>query len=180
MKPSHARLTCRAHTRFSPSIALWQHFVSPNRPCLAQLHVSSTASETAQERPNEQDVLPHSQKPSGRTQQEDDHSHEEQGRPNPSRLRLKKPLAKKGGDKWHANKVGASVAKNLKARYNSQKAEAIASEALLATARAAFKAQEDYTGVVVKPIIPPGSPGIPSALPWSVLQDERPMGGVDR
>jgi hypothetical protein len=95
-------------------------------------------------------------------------------------LRLRKPLAKKGGDKWHANKVDASVAKNLQARYNAQKAEATASEKLLATARAAFKAQEDYTGVVVKPTIAPGSPNIPSTLPWSVPQGQRHTEGVNR
>jgi hypothetical protein len=32
MQPSRARLICRSHNPFTPSIALWQHFVLPGRP----------------------------------------------------------------------------------------------------------------------------------------------------
>jgi non-canonical poly(A) RNA polymerase PAPD5/7 len=180
MKPSHTRLTCRAHNRFSPSIVLWQHFVSPDRPCLAQLRLSSTTSGATKDGPNEQDGISHPQESNEPTQREAENPHKENVQSNPPRLRLRKPRATKGSDKWHDNKVDASVAKNLRTRYNAQKAEMSASGQLLATARAAFKTGEDYTGVVVRPIITPGSPNIPPNLPWSLPQDERHMGGIDR
>lgn len=43
MPLSRARLTCRSHNPFTPSIALWQHFILPNPPVLYHQRLSSSA-----------------------------------------------------------------------------------------------------------------------------------------
>jgi non-canonical poly(A) RNA polymerase PAPD5/7 len=177
MKPSRTRLTCRAHNRFSPSIVLWQHFVGLDRPCLAQQRPSSTAAKVAQSTRNNDYGLLNSRDASGLTQTKAHSAQEEHEPHEKSKVTVRKTLATKGT--WHATKVEASTIKNVQKQYDARKASVTASEQLLATARAAFEAAEDYTGVVVQPIMHP-TPIKDSSLPWCLPKEERTMPGIDR
>jgi non-canonical poly(A) RNA polymerase PAPD5/7 len=156
MQPSRTRLICRAHNRFTPSIALWQHFVGPSRPPpqqqqQQQQRQSSSAAEPVQHGANN----------------------------NTSTTSLiRRPTTAKGT--FYANKVDASKAKNrAKTHYNRQ-ATLTQADKLLAATRAAFDAAEDYTGVVVQSKVPEQSVK-ESALPWCAQSDEeRKLNGMDR
>jgi non-canonical poly(A) RNA polymerase PAPD5/7 len=178
MKPPRTRLTCHAHNRFSPSIALWQHFVSPHGPCLVHQRLSSSASEAAQDTPSKHNGLVNPQEASGLAPMEAEAAQEEGGQLKQPRLAIRKSLTSKGT--WYPSKVDASVAKNFQIQRAARRTDTTASEQLVAVPRAAFQAAEDYTGVVVQPMTHPNSPKVGGPLPWSVPQEERNMAGIDR
>jgi len=181
MKPSHTRLTCRAHNRFSPSIVLWQHFVGIDRPFLHHHRLSSTATATAtepaQDDASREDGVPSAQDASGLSEVEAEVAHEEGARPNTPKLVVKKMKTKKGT--WHESTVQASIAKNVQNKIDTRTTSLTASEKLLATARAAFDSAQDYAGVVVQPMVSP-IPCRESSLPWCLRKEAITMAGVDR
>ncbi|KAF1945634.1 hypothetical protein EJ02DRAFT_34877 [Clathrospora elynae] len=154
MQPSQTRLICRAHNRFTPSIALWQHFVGPSRPHPHQRRLASAATEQSEveiaraEKPVEQPPL-----------------------------RIIKVTTAKG--EWHPSKAEASIVKNARLQYHSRQASLTEPERLLATARAAYKVAEDYEGVAVKPMVN-STPVKESTLPWCLKPEELTISRINR
>jgi non-canonical poly(A) RNA polymerase PAPD5/7 len=178
MKPTHSRLTCRAHNRFSPSIALWQHFVGPDRPCLSQQRHSSNVPKAVQSGATKD--ADHSQSPAlAGTPRLEAQVEGEIGTLNSGKLvKPQLKIRRKHTDKgiWHENKVDASIAKKLKTQHVTRQ-DTI--DTLLAEARAKFKNSEDYIGGTLEPRVHP-TPVNESQLPWSLHASERSMQGIDR
>jgi non-canonical poly(A) RNA polymerase PAPD5/7 len=177
MQPSRNRLTCRAHNRFTPSIALWQHFVAPCRPLLHQERFSSTTTELADDGVHSDTARVSPRKVGGLGRFEADSGLKDQPavytRPYP--LRIRKP---KASGAWHT-KVEASIASNKKSQVVARQTSLDAPAKLLSQTRAAFEASNDYEGVVVKPMI---SPILlkENNLPWCLQQEELTTTGVER
>ncbi|KAH4819838.1 hypothetical protein HBH61_030380 [Parastagonospora nodorum] len=175
MKPSHPRLTCRAHNRFSPSIALWHHFVGRDRPFLTQQRPSSTVAETSQHSTSDHVGDTESQATDGIVPPAN--RRDSTVRKTFSIRRLE---TEKGA--WHANPIDASVARNReKKRIQSvlQKHRADSPMGALATAKESFGADKDYKGIVVQPVVHP-TPVKESEFPWSLPLEEREIPGLDR
>jgi non-canonical poly(A) RNA polymerase PAPD5/7 len=176
MKPTHTRLTCRAHNRFSPSIALWQHFVGVDQPFLSQQRPSSNVASAVQHRASKDAGNSDPQVATAVVRPA------EGGAPTirkPVRggLNIIKKYTRKG--EWHTNKADASIAKNVRQQHATRQAESNASEKLLAVAREAYDAAEDYEGVVVEPMVHP-TPVKEDNLPWSLPLQERGIPGIER
>ncbi|CAO2654164.1 Nn.00g108970.m01.CDS01 [Neocucurbitaria sp. VM-36] len=176
MQPSHPRLICRAHNRFTPSIVLWQHFVLPNRPLLQQPRLSSSATASARDHSSENGQLVTSQKAS-------EPEHFEAATAKSGREDVK-PVSKVRKlttvkSTWYPRKGEASITKAVQSQYESRQASLTKPEQLLATARAAFENAEEYEGVVVKPMESRESVK-ENSLPWCLEQGEMTMSGFDR
>jgi non-canonical poly(A) RNA polymerase PAPD5/7 len=178
MKPTHTRLTCRAHNRFSPSIALWQYFVGPDRPFLSQQRHSLNvprAVQTGASKDNDQLQSPASADlPRSDAQVEKDSGTPDSGKVVKPQLKIRRKRTGKGI--WHENKVDASIAKNIKTHHVIRQATM---DALLAEARVAFKASEDYIGRAVEPKMHPTYVK-ESQLPWTLSASKSTMQGIDR
>ncbi|KAH7349104.1 hypothetical protein BKA66DRAFT_575997 [Pyrenochaeta sp. MPI-SDFR-AT-0127] len=174
MQPSRTRLICRAHNRFTPSIALWQHYIAPNQPLLSQLRFSSSATEASYNNADKDGSLFKAHEASELETREGDVATEGKETPTP---KIRKMTTVKG--RWQSSKVNASIIKNVQKQYDSRKVSLTEPEKLLAIARAAFEATEDYEGIVVKPMVNP-KPVKESQLPWCLKQEERTMSGIDR
>jgi non-canonical poly(A) RNA polymerase PAPD5/7 len=188
MQPSHTRLICRAHNRFTPSIALWQHFVVPNRPATHQQRHVSSASGAAQDgadtnSTNVNGTPLNVQDASGRPQSEAEvkkpkaRSAEPEHANAEPRLRIIKKNTDKGV--FHPYKTDASIQKNKQLREDARDTALAESDRLLSIARAAYDDAKEYTGVVVKPIVN-ATPVKESALPWCLRKTERAVAGMDR
>jgi non-canonical poly(A) RNA polymerase PAPD5/7 len=178
MKPSHSRLTCRAANRFSPSIALWQHFIGCNLPSPTQQRRASIASAAVQDAANEDSRVELSLEASRSVKSEDEAALEgKHGRRDPPALTIRRKKTTKGT--WHASKVEASIAKNKQDQHAARQASLYAPRTLLAKTATAFAASKDYTGVVVEPMESP-TPVRESSLPWCLKEEERTMAGIDR
>ncbi|KAF2134874.1 hypothetical protein P153DRAFT_329689 [Dothidotthia symphoricarpi CBS 119687] len=177
MQPLRNRLICRAHNRFSPSIALWQHFVAPSRPLLLQQRLSSSTTEATQDN-GTQDVGGIGSQEAikiNKSGAESGGEGQQEGRIDKQpQLKIKKKKTQKG--KWFPTPVEASIAKNIQKSIDKGPAE---HREMLATARAAFNQAEDYEGVVVKPIFHP-KPVWEKALPWCVSEEEMQLDGIER
>jgi non-canonical poly(A) RNA polymerase PAPD5/7 len=181
MQPSHTRLICRAHNRFKPSIALWQHFVVPNRPATHQQGHVSSASGAAQDgadtnSTNVQGTPLNVQDASGRPQLE-----AEVEKPKARSVKPRLRIIKKNTDKgvFHPYKTDASIQKNKQLREDARDTALAESDRLLSIARTAYDDAKEYTGVVVKPIVN-ATPVKESALPWCLKITERTVAGMDR
>jgi non-canonical poly(A) RNA polymerase PAPD5/7 len=179
MKPPHSRLTCRASNRFSPSIALWQHFVSCSRPFpTTQQRCVSTDPGAVQDGANEDssdNTTPEADR--SVTREKETAVKSQHGRRGPPGLAIRKMKVAKGT--WHTSKVEASIAKNKQNQYAARQASIKAPATLLAKTAAAFAASEDYIGVVVQPM-ESLEPVRESSLPWCLKEEERTMAGIDR
>jgi len=174
MKPSHTRLTCRAHNRFSPSLVLWQHFIGTNRPFLHHHRLASTASEGTQD--GSLQISSAADAPS-QLGADDTQQHSPQGQMMP--LRIRKTKGRKVASTWHDTKVKASIHKNLQADHAASMETQTEPDRLLALARAAFDDAQDYAGVVVQPIQTIAG-YTEKNLPWNLQANERTMPGIDR
>ncbi|KAH8724499.1 hypothetical protein GQ44DRAFT_708785 [Phaeosphaeriaceae sp. PMI808] len=177
MKPSHSRLTCRAHNRFSPSTALWQYFVGAHRSFLHhRQHLSTTTTQAPTDGTSEQLHPARPKNETDLTQLDTDASREEARRTEP-KVKISKVRTSKSPS-YHS-RIQASVVKNVQNLYDQRKISLKPPESLLARAREAFEAHQDYDGVVVQPIV--NAVAIKeSNLPWCLFKDERTMAGMDR
>lgn len=175
MKPSHTRLTCRAHNRFSPSIALWQHFVTRDRPFLTQLRPSSTVAEASQHSASHHVA-------DAESQAADDIVPPADGGDSLIRKHFSIRRTETDRGAWHASPLDASVARNREKRriqFDHQKHSANSPTGALATARESFDAEKDYKGIVVQPVVH-ATPVKESEFPWSLPLQERGVPGLDR
>jgi non-canonical poly(A) RNA polymerase PAPD5/7 len=179
MKPPHSRLTCRAANRFSPSTALWQHFISCSRSWpTTQQRCVSTDPGAVQDGANEDssdNTTTEVDRPA--IQEKETAVKSQNGHRGPSGLVFRKTKAAKGT--WNTSPVEASIAKNKKAQFAARQASMKASGTLLAKTVAAFEASKDYKGVVVQPMESP-EPFREDSLPWCLKKEERTMAGLDR
>jgi non-canonical poly(A) RNA polymerase PAPD5/7 len=166
MKPPRTRLTCRAHNRFSPSIALWEHFFgSTYRPSPSPRRLASTAAESTRDEPNRDAQLKADNAQRGNSQNDA-----------PAPL-IRRMTTLKGT--WHPSKVEASIARNLQYVYATRQSSMNEVEELLATARSAFQDGRDYDGAVVQSMQHPTLVR-ESALPWSLPREDMSIMGMER
>ncbi|KAL5120941.1 hypothetical protein ACEQ8H_001129 [Pleosporales sp. CAS-2024a] len=161
MEPVRTRLTCRAHHCWSPSCALWQYRAARGRPMRSQQRLSSTHGPT-------KDACDVAAQPVQKTPATE------------TRVPIRKLRVDKG--EWHASKVDASVAKNLRIREAKRQADQQAVKQHLRDALNAFQRARDYTGQVVAPMTHQ-DPGREQHLPWAFSSQERAEGrvtGADR
>ncbi|KAL1794160.1 hypothetical protein ACET3X_007581 [Alternaria dauci] len=168
MQRSCTGLVCRAHDRFNPSIALWQHFVQANPSKPRDRRQLSTATPAAQ------DAATTNGKHAGSKAETEEPAKE----PTATLLRLRKMTTTKGG--WKPNKGKASSVENIKLRKEVVKASRKEREKMLADTIDAFGKSKDYKGVVVEPMV--GETAIKeSALPWCVKKkEEGAIPGISR
>ncbi|KAH9861870.1 hypothetical protein J1614_011623, partial [Plenodomus biglobosus] len=176
MQPSRTRLTCRAHNRFTPSIALWQHFIAPSQ----QLRRSSSAPAATQDDAGSSPQPPNSDESSqaglgqleaalGCTVPPKKGKQKDESRPLVRRVTT--PIPTRQGA-WQVNKRMASIVKNSRALWERRHESLKGPERLLARARRAANASEDYEGIIVAPMVDP-KPVKESSLPWFQSRAER-------
>ncbi|USP75110.1 Terminal nucleotidyltransferase 4A [Curvularia clavata] len=170
MPPSRTRLVCRAHNRFTPATALWEHFVGPHLPNLRlRLHqhrFSSTATEPAHHGADADNAATGEVGAKG-VQQEPGTK---------PALNIRRMTTAKGH--WLPHKVDASIAKNKMQLYASREVSLTGPEKLLAVARAAFEDSKEYEGLAVKPMVST-KPIKESALPWCLRDSRSSMPAMD-
>ncbi|KAI4644500.1 hypothetical protein J4E93_006405 [Alternaria ventricosa] len=172
MQLSRTRLICRAHNRFNPSIALWQHFVQASPSTPRDRRQLSTATEAAQDGASSSSKNDVSQ---ARDAQDTEVVTENA---EAKQLPVRRMTTVKG--RWLSSKVEVSVAKNKHLKRTKPDISNVESQNQLAIARDAFAKSQDYQGVVVRPIVG-GKPIRESALPWCVnMEGESSMTGMDR
>ena len=162
------RPICRAHNTFSPSIALWQHFIAPNQPLLQWQLKSSFATEATPTR--------------------DDKAHNQIGEnravglehvPAPRTLITR---VKTGKGNFELNRALYPKLRDIdeQARSGRQPEKRTrAAERLLLRAKEAYETAQDYQGVTVQPIHTK-VPVKESKLPWFVRNWESTKSGEDR
>lgn len=170
MQQSRTRLVCRADNRFTPAIALWEHFVGPHLPNLRrhryQHRFSSTATEPTQ----------HGTEQDGATTGDVGAKEVAEESGTVPALKVRRMTTVKG--QWLPSKVDASIAKNKMLLYASREVSLTEPEKLLAVARAAFEESKEYEGVVVKPMVST-TPIKESALPWCVRRSTSGIPAMD-
>ncbi|KAF2027911.1 hypothetical protein EK21DRAFT_102237 [Setomelanomma holmii] len=178
MKPSHTRLICRAPNRFTPSIALWQHFIGPQQHIPSQPRFSSTVSEAVQDSTSSDNTVP-GPGDSGPLQEEAETRNVlTQNKPsNNAKSVIRKTTTVKGI--WHPDKRDASISKNIDTKHAARQASVEAAEQLLTAAKTAFDEGKDYKGVVVQPMLN-ATTVKESKLPWCLAPEERTILGIDR
>ncbi|KAF1973394.1 hypothetical protein BU23DRAFT_533568 [Bimuria novae-zelandiae CBS 107.79] len=181
MKLHHLRPICRASNRFSPSLALYQHFIVPYNALHQQRFSSSAPAPVAAEG-----------EPSQNTQADDLPPPEvppvenaEASQPlkityiDPGRLRREAEMAdmKKQLEKLQQN--SEKLKKSLKGKQRSHEAKAREStnfiEEIMLKSRIAFDGGEVYEGLVVPPISAP-QPAPEHSYPWA---SKTPNSSVD-
>ncbi|KAF2853665.1 hypothetical protein T440DRAFT_443296 [Plenodomus tracheiphilus IPT5] len=177
MQSSRTRLTCRAHNRFTPSVALWQHFIAPG----PQQRLSSTAPQTPRQEATSspQHVAPHEASQAvGNVADLGAVQHHPKPEKQQGQYPIRRLLTSKGV--FLEDKRAASILKNQKALRQTRQASLNGPEDLLAVSKAAFDASEDYKGVAVAPMVNP-NPVKESDLPWCLPREERTsMPAMDR
>jgi|SRR5690242_17564272 len=149
------RPICRARNTFSPSIALWQHFIAPSQRLLQRPSTSSLTTEAAQSCDDGR-VSPNREEPRVNRVRRITSS----DRWGPDNTKRSQPAGLHGkGQKRSANpgfrgEVGQDVSK------------------LLAKAYEAYDLAQDYQGVVVQPVSTPRVKD--DTYPW-VIPDWRNM-----
>ena len=201
MQPSHTRLICRAHNRYTPSIALWQHFVLSSSPTPPRQRLLSTATDAAQAGAGTDTNNPPAKqtpiepggangfqqakngrgdaagRPSGEPAENSSEEPATESSTDPERkLGVRKMTTAKG--QFQVKRAETSVLKNKHAQNGSREASLTEPEKLLAKVREAFNQSRDYEGIVVMPMVPT-TPIKESSLPWCVHR-ERPILGMDR
>ena len=179
MQLSRTRLICRAHNRFNPSIALWQHFVQASPSTPRDRRQLSTATEAAQDGANSRSKNDSSQ---ARDAQDTDvvtenaaEKHSAEGKA--ESLPVRRMTTVKG--RWLSSKVEVSIAKNKHLKRTNPTPSNVEYQDQLVIARDAFAKSQDYEGVVVRPIV--AGKVRESALPWCVnMEGEPTMTGMDR
>ncbi len=208
MQHLRTRLICRAHNRFTPSIAWWQHFVVPSQPRLQKLRHASSTAEAVRDReippadvpnilgPNEPSSVP-------ATANEAEHGSQD------NKLNIQRVMT--GKEIWFEQNVQTKESSPVQAtanktehgsqgnRLNIQRVtieggrfkkyvqtqkppkEDIPNpaETLLDAAKSAFEEGTAYEGVVVRPVVN-SQPIKESQLPWCLLPEERNIPGIER
>jgi non-canonical poly(A) RNA polymerase PAPD5/7 len=174
MQPSRTRLTCRAHNRFNPSLALWQHFVASTPSTLHQQQRPSSTATQASSSYDTGNGEPHHTHEISSPQQLETAApdHDEQNKP--SSIRARKMTTVKG--RWFPSKAGTSIAKNMRQSQVTRQQSSNQSEVLLSHTKRAFQDSEDYEAVVVRPRLHP-VPNEETSLPWSATVEERASQG---
>ncbi|EUC37969.1 hypothetical protein COCCADRAFT_84098 [Bipolaris zeicola 26-R-13] len=176
MQHSRARLICRAHNRFTPSIVLWEHFVGPH---LLQRFSSTATGPTQHVLDNgatTSEVVANPQDDNG-AQQSDTEAQQTTEKPSAGPApHVRRMTTVKG--RWLPDKAQVSIAKNKAAKSARQEESLTGSEKLLATAREAFAQSKEYTGVVVQPMV--STIAIKeSSLPWCLDKTARDSSAMD-
>ena len=179
MQLSRTRLICRAHNRFNPSLALWQHFVQPGSPGPRDRRQLSTATEAAQDGATSSskgdNTQPRDAQASGVVTENGAEKHSAEGKANS--LPVRRMTTVKG--RWLSSKVEVSIAKNKHLKQTMPTPSNVEHQDQLVIARDAFAKSQDYEGVVVRPIVV--GKVRESALPWCVnMEHGAKTTGMDR
>jgi non-canonical poly(A) RNA polymerase PAPD5/7 len=172
MQPPSARLVCRARNSFSPSTALWQHFVAPNQHLLYHGRHSSSVPATTQV---------------AATNHTEHHASPEptisgQPRVEPRRKQGSKFTIRKVNSvhsSFVRSKRTASIQKNIQDKVHASKESLAAIGQLLLDTGDSYEKHNDYEGVVVKPIVSEITVK-PRYFPWCIPVEERPPAPTDR
>lgn len=175
MHLSHRRLICRANNRFTPSVALWQHFVVANFSFVPQRYHASSATEAVLT-PLEQDGRPSSPQQAGSGSSDLGPDTTETPTETP-KLTIRKLTTTKGH--WHSSKAKAAIAKSKRVQYDTRQTSLTQTGKILAVTKAAFEIGEDYEGVAIKPMIP-AQPVKENKLPWRLEREETISSGTER
>ncbi|KAI4622267.1 hypothetical protein J4E83_005009 [Alternaria metachromatica] len=177
MQLSRTRLICRAHNRFNPSIALWQHFVQPGSPGPRDRRQLSTATETAQDGANSSSKGDNTHARDAQASEAVTDNAAEPPNAEAKQLPVRRMTTVKG--RWLSSKVEVSIAKNKHLKRTMPTPSNVEYQDQLVTAKDAFAKSQDYEGVVVRPIVV--GKVRESALPWCVnMEGEPTMTGLDR
>lgn len=177
MQLSRTRLICRAHNRFNPSLALWQHFVQPGSPGPRDRRQLSTATEAAQDGANSSSKGDNSHARDAQASEVVTDNAAEPPNAEAKQLPVRRMTTVKG--RWLSSKVEVSIAKNKHLKRTMPTPSNVEYQDQLVTARDAFAKSQDYEGVVVRPIVV--GKVRESALPWCVnMEGEPTMTGMDR
>lgn len=149
MQSSRVRLACCAPNRFTPSTALWQHFIAPIQWLgQQQRFLSSVAASPI-------------------TNADKAHTKE------------KNHAAKKFGFRKVAIDGGQRRTIPHEMLLETRKAQLTKPRQLLSATQTAFRAAEDYEGVVVAPMVSAAPVG-EEDLPWCLPEEQRDMPYMDR
>jgi non-canonical poly(A) RNA polymerase PAPD5/7 len=160
MKPYRVRQICRSRNPFSPSIALWQHFVLPYHP-LRQQRPLSTATETSPNSAPDADAeTPSTATPAVTSEKAPESQSEQQNTPYRA---VRKVIDSKGKRAFDSPKH-ASIQKNANLRAEKHVGK---TEELLSKAKEAFDGSEDYDGVAVEAVAASRAVS-EKLLPWCV------------
>lgn len=162
------RPICRAHNTFSPSVALWQHFVAPNQHLPQRQLKSSFTTEATRSR-----------------EDENVDSNKENLAVELETASENTPLFRK----LRTNRGGFLLNPKLYPKYRNndqQQPQVVGSERkpkqdagkLLATAYKAYNLAQDYEGVVVQPVF--SAPVKESRYPWVPNNRENIRSGEER
>lgn len=158
MHSIRSRPICRAHNTFSPSVALWQHFVAPNQHFPQRQLKSAFATEAAQSRDDET------------ANSNEDSPNAELADAPPKTLVLKKVRTEKGN--YEINKAlypkyrnKGQLPKQMSLGSKEPLTRAQNAEMLFKKAQEAYDSAQDYEGVTVLPV-EHGRPIKESTLPW--------------
>ena len=168
MHSIRSRPICRAHNTFSPSIALWQHFIAPNQHLLQWQLKSSFATEATRTRDGE-----------GHNQFEEDGAVELEHVPAPRTLITR---VRTGKGNFELNRALypklRKIDEQIRSGRQPEKRQR-AAEKLLLKAKEAYESAQDYQGVTVQPIHTK-VPVKESKLPWFVSNWESTKSGEER
>jgi non-canonical poly(A) RNA polymerase PAPD5/7 len=174
MHSIRSRPICRAHNSFSPSVALWQHFIAPNQHLLQRQPRSSFTTEATK---SHVDESPESSEGIGAVKLDNASTQDV-----PKPLKIKR-LKTDAGDFVPNRALFPRFREIDEQRQNKLKGQQLGprqnAEKLLALAKEAFESAEDYTGVTVQPI-DSRVPVRESHLPWSIRNREAIKSGEDR
>ena len=179
MQLSRTRLICRAHNRFNPSIALWQHFVQPGSPGPRDRRQLSTATEAAQDGASPSSKGDNTQAHDAQASEvvTENAAEKQSAEAKAESLLVRRMTTVKG--RWLSSKVEVSIAKNKHLKRTTPTPSNVEDQDQLVIARDAFAKSQDYEGVVVRPIV--AGKVRESALPWCVnMEGEPTMTGMDR
>ncbi|KAJ4992234.1 hypothetical protein SVAN01_02253 [Stagonosporopsis vannaccii] len=147
------RPICRARNTFSPSIALWQHFIAPSQRVLQRPPTSSFTAEATQGRDDGGFSLRREESRADKPSKIRWVDHKGSNRPRHLRLQDDQRYTYRG-------EVGQDVLKLLAKTYE------------------AYESEQDYKGVVVRPV---SSPRVKdSAYPWVVPDWQKIQSGEER
>jgi hypothetical protein len=176
MQPPSVRLVCRARNSFSPSTALWQHFVVPNQHLLRHGRYSSSVAAATQDTTTT-NTEHHAF--SEATAAEKPHIEPEGNQDTTFPIRKVRTVY----SNFVRSKRTASIHKNFQEKLSagvaaSQESMAAIGQLLIDTTDSYAKGKS-YQGVAVKPVV--SEIGIkPRFLPWCIPVAERPPDAMDR
>jgi len=166
MKPHRVRQICRSRNPFTPSIALWQHFVLPCHPLRQQRSLSTATETTPSSIPDAEAEAPPLTAPAPENTPQSPSDQQNTPRRAIRKIDgnpLRKVLDKKGEHAFASPKL-ASIHKNANARAEQHVGK---TAQLLTKAKLAFDEAEDYEGVAVEAMA--ASRAVKeNKLPWCV------------